>query len=225
MKTYILTAKTDRETGELGYMIEGTPVIQYPMVAAEGLLVAHDLLEHVNGVEKIGSLDDELEALAGVWYVRGQWGDIRRDRFARSVTPHDDIAADVLNMALIYNNGVDFRTPVPSTRSSQWDDDITAIIDKAKEDLHGELDADEINVQRIDDYFAACVHYMRVGFRKIEKRFPSATWVNTLFWNIAEAAEPWVTSAEFEGHQLQLKFEISTANVWIDEHYPDEDYY
>ena len=39
MKHFILTAKEDREIGSLGYMVEGTPVIQYPMVATEGLLI------------------------------------------------------------------------------------------------------------------------------------------------------------------------------------------
>lgn len=46
-------------------------------VATSGKLVAHDLLEHPN-IAIIGSIGDELEALGGVLYMRGQFGDISR---------------------------------------------------------------------------------------------------------------------------------------------------
>ena len=221
MKKYTLTAREDRETGDLGYMVDGTPFINYPMVATEGVLVAHDILEHVNGVKSIGSLDDELMALAGVWYIRGQWGELRKDGVGSRYTPEDNLASDVLNMALIYNNGVDFRTPVPKTKSHSMDETFKAIICKAKQDVSGELDSEDRNQGRLNVYFDACLHYMRAGYNKIARKWDNALWMNTIFWRIAEALNPWM-SPEYEGQKIELSFSLTTGLVSVDEFYGDE---
>jgi hypothetical protein len=36
--------------------------------------VAHDVLEHINGPDKIGSVEDELEAIGAKWFTRGYPG-------------------------------------------------------------------------------------------------------------------------------------------------------
>ncbi len=97
----------DQSTGETGFKIEGVPVIDAPMVALEGLLIAHDLLEHVQGVESIGTIQDELLAEGGIWFVRGQHGDITRRPSMH--TPMEHLASDVVNMGVLYLCNTDIR--------------------------------------------------------------------------------------------------------------------
>jgi hypothetical protein len=224
MKTFTLTAKMDNETGELGYLIEGTPIIQYPMVANESSLIAHDLLEHVNGLGKIGSLDDELEALAGVWFIRGQHGNLRRDGGGSRYTPQDNIASDVLNMARIYNNGVNFRTKVPKTKACSEDDNFNEIIQKAKDDVCDEIDSDDINQARLDVYFNACLHYMRKGWAKVQRRFKRYSsnqfYANNLFWNIEQALRDYM-QPYYEGQQLKLSINYAECECFVDEFFED----
>jgi hypothetical protein len=224
MKTFTLTAKIDNETGELGYLIEGTPIIQYPMVANESLLIAHDLLEHVNGLGKIGSLDDELEALAGVWFIRGQHGQLRRDGGGSRYTPQENLSSDVLNMAHIYNFGVNFRSKVPNTKACSEDDTFKEIIQKAKEDICGEIDSDDINQSRLDVYFNACLHYMRAGWSKVQRRFKRYSsnnfYANNLFWEIEQALRDFM-QPDYEGQQLKLSINYTECECFVDEYFED----
>lgn|GEM_PF-4713621 len=222
-----LVTKLDNETGELGLMVDGTPIISYPMVASEPLIVAHDLLEHVNGVENIGSIDDELEALGGIWFVRGQHGELRRDHMGSMHSVTENIASDVLNMARIYNGGVKFKTKVPSTRAHDHDDNFLDIINIAKEQVKDEMDNDERDNERLEYYFNACLHYMRVGYRKAQKRFGEGYKANNLFWEIVAALQPTFNIGfEFEGQEFELFFTLNgTQQAYCEEYYEDEMYY
>ena len=140
-QTIIMTVKTDHNSGELAYFFGEHPNMRSSMDGIHsGQLAAHDLLEHVNGLDSIGSIDDELEALSGVWYVRGQSG-----RINNYYSAEENIASDVTNLARYYMNGVNFKTPVPKTRACDkyvFDDTIDCILDFAKESVHHELEAD-----------------------------------------------------------------------------------
>lgn len=224
MNTVILEARKDRETGELGYMVVGTKMIEYPMVSREGLLIAHDLLEHVNGVDSIGSIDDELEALGGVWYVRGEFSDLNRNsRVGSRNSPEENLAGDVLNLARIYNNGVNFRTPVPETEEHDEDISFESIIDIAKGQVEDEIDEEDRDAERLKQYFDAVLHYMRKGYDKAAAKYPNQCMVNDLFWAIAEACDPYVGSAEMKGQRLELSYNLTTGMAYCEEYYESEE--
>lgn len=219
MKTVILEARIDREMGDLGYMVKGTKMIEYPMVSREGMLIAHDLLEHVNGVDSIGSIDDELEALGGVWYVRGEFADISRGSRAGSrYSPEENLASDVLNLAMIYNSGVNFRTPVPETEEHSEDVSFESIIEIAKRDIENELDEEDRDDERLEQYFAAVLHYMRHGYDKASTLYPEQYMVNNLFWAIAEACDPYVEHADMEGQLLELVYSLEDGTAHCEEY-------
>ena len=69
-QTIILEVIRCAMTGELGVAPEGARNIDDYMADTDGVLTAHDLLEHVNGAEHIGGIGDELEALGAIWYGR-----------------------------------------------------------------------------------------------------------------------------------------------------------
>ena len=222
---YILEVREDNATGELGLMIQGTPMLANdPMVAVEGLLVAHDLIEHVNGHESIGSIDDELEALGGVWNTRGQWGVLRRDNRGSMYTPEQSIGSDVMNLGMIYMRGIDFRSPIPKTRETGdtegWLDDV---LENGKKDLISELQYDDepIDFNRLNEYMRAAKHYIRQGYRKHVNKYGSDFEANNLFWNIADAVEPYIKHVEYQGQEFKLT--INDRGVYCEENYDEYD--
>lgn len=223
MKDYKIVSVTDRETGELGLMIKGTKIISYPMAASEGLLIAHDLLEHVNGHESIGSIDDELEALAGVYYIRGQSGQLRMDRMGSRYSPEESIASDVVNMARIYvDGGVDFQSPVPDCGEGDFDYDIDNIIEFACKGLESELD-EHYDERRLNAYLHGVKQYMRSGFEKIEKQFPDWIHANNLFWAVANAVDPYAKGIEYEGQTYTLTINKEEGEVLCCEDWENEE--
>ena len=173
---------------------------------------------------KIGSLDDELEALAGVWFIRGPHGALRRDGVGSMHTPQDSISSVVLNMARIYNDGVNFRTRVPKTRACSEDDNFNEIIQKAKDDIRGEIDSYDINQARLDVYFNACLHYMRAGWSKVQRRFKRYSsnpfYANNLFWEIEHTLRDYM-QPDYAGQQLKLSINYAECECFVDEYFGD----
>lgn len=222
MKHLKLIAKTDHETGELGLMVAGTPVISYPMVAHEGRLIAHDILEHQNGLGSIGSVGDEVEALGGVWFIRGQFSDLSRDGYGSMYSPEENLAADLTNLARIYHDGVPLRVDVKNTKTTDDDESFEEMISIAKRDVLRELDGCEIDHKRLAEYFSACLDLLRTGYRKAARRFGSAHRANSLFWAVAQAVEPYARHVEHEGQEFRLSYGNGSAScqeVFEDEYY------
>lgn len=224
MEIYILEAKEDRELGELGYLFKDTPIISAPMVSNDGLLLAHDLIEHVNGLHKIGSIDDEIEALGSSYYIRGQTGQLRRDDFGSRYSPEENYASDILNLFMYYNDGVDFKTPIPKTRACIFDEAFKEILNIGKHQIKQELENEDIDRGRLETFLHASLHYLRKGYRKAKKRFPNAYKINNLFFALADELTKWVKSPKYEGHQIELKIDFNSCRFRIDEFYP-EDFY
>lgn len=84
-----------------------------PFIDINGIGIAHDIVEHVNGVSNIGSIEDELQALAGIWLTRGQFDDMMRPNES-IYHPSYHIASEMLNLYLAWGV-IDFR-PLKYTR-------------------------------------------------------------------------------------------------------------
>lgn len=78
--------------GMIGWMLCGINPDADLNAAWDGRLIAHDILEHVNGPAAIGTVEDELEALGAAAFVRDI--DIRWDvqyLFEDEIVPLEDI--------------------------------------------------------------------------------------------------------------------------------------
>lgn len=108
-----LVAALDEYDNTPGLKIVGVPDVDGMAVErTDGVLIAHDLLEHQNGLSEIGTVWDELEALGGIWQVRGRTGDM----FVRNIhTPQVNIASDITRMFPDWQNETRRRVPVTST--------------------------------------------------------------------------------------------------------------
>lgn len=100
--------------------------------ATEGRLVAHDILEHVNGLDCIGSVADEIEAIGACWHIRGSNGYFDRD-------PYTILAGDIENMLEGYLSDfedgeeftLDFDFSLPSDYCESDKDNAEFIANKA----------------------------------------------------------------------------------------------
>ena len=206
-------------TGELGLKIEGVRMMEGMYAANEGRLIAHDLIEHVNGVEKIGTIHDELEALGGVWFTRGQYSDISRPQLHSA---HDDIAADLTNLCRLYiESNVTLKPYISRSCVHSFDDDFDCCIEVAKNYLDSELESYSCNVESVLYFMDQAKMRMRVGARKAQRKYKTAVWANSLFWDIADVVEPWAKHCDYEfdtyelhyGRGIQTRVDIHTDYV------------
>jgi len=243
-KRIILTCAEDGEFGGYGLLLPGMHAGHDVNPAADGLLLAHDLLEHQNGVAAIGGIDDELEALGGIWYVRGQFDDISRDGSGSAHTTHQNIAGDVVRMFRDYFCGVYVNTTPPRTRAlPEADDDFREIIAEALKQTRGEVDREDATPEEIAQkeaaYIAVCLPRMRIGYRKAARRFKDARTANRLFWDVTDAVNRAIgvrswrdndrgrsNGLDYEGQQFELSYTYDPRTgdcaVRCDEHYPEE---
>lgn len=215
MRTVTLDTIRDKETGETGLAVRGYSEDLNVNAATEGLLIAHDLIEHVNGVRRIGTIDDELEALGAIWYVRGQWGDLNRNGIGSAYTVHENIASDVVRMFRDFFYGAACDLNAPRTRPCEADDELLAILAVASKDAPRELDSNESEeecAKRLAPYLSAALSRMRIGYRKAKAKYEKhgRHAANNLFWVVAEAVDAIRPSKLEIGQTFKLRFGFDT---------------
>lgn len=236
MKTVILTAREDNQFGGIGLHIEGMKE-EGTNPAAEGLQVAHDLIEHVNGLDAIGDICDELEALGAIWFVRGQFSDIRRNSNS-AATPHESLASDVVRMFTDFRHGAHIDLTVPRTKACVADDDFREVIRIALESTRDEINPEVFDAEKVakleTKYMAVCFPRMRRGYRKAQKKYGKGTTANNLFWAVADAVQQLLPSRVFwsrnmpkleAGQQWKLTYGFDAqgnADARVDEYYPGD---
>lgn len=227
MRTVILTAKQDEMSGELGWCIPGLKPSDIVNASSEGIGIAHDLLEHMNGASEIGGIDDELEALGAIWFVRGQTGQLRRDRIGSAYTPHENIGSDIGRMFWDHHAGgqyVDLNAP--RTKACDADTDFLDIIQCGENWARDEADGHDMSPGEIAEplraYLAVCLPRLRIGYRKAVRKYRGESWrANAQFWAICDALERYKRPG-FEGAQLRLVYGNEGATA--EEYYPEDDY-
>lgn len=211
MTSRTILVKEDYISGETGLLLKGIRQIDTFMVTTSGLLIAHDLLEHQNGLSSIGSIDDELEALGGAWYVRGCLNRIGNGYH----TPHKHLASDVCELGRIFMEGVEFRTKVPNTRPCDEDQDFEDIVHEGMDDLRSEFECTSYaHTIRRDKYKSAAMHYIRSGYNKAKRRYDSSDMAYRMFYLIEEAVDKVIEHEElYAGQEFILTYDKCHANV------------
>ncbi len=218
---YVTLVAVDDPHSELGLKIEGVPEIDYPMAANEGLLIAHDLLEHQQGVSKIGTIGDELIACGGIWYVRGQHGEIRRDGMGSMYGPEENLAGDVSNMGRMYVQGCMLHSKVPERKPAcEADEGIREILRYSAKGMIDEFRACDETLcheerKRMAKYLRMSEILMRKGYNMAKRRFERGEhgryYANSMFWEIAEAVDPYCNNLDYAGQRFRLCYGGSEA--------------
>lgn len=220
MRTVILEARSDDYDSAPGLAVAGTRDFEGFMADRGGLLIAHDLLEHQNGIHHIGPVWDELEALGAVHQVRGRHGDMLQDHPSyHSVAVN--LASDLTRMFQEYASNPDTGPGglAVGSRPHDYDDDFREAIELARRDIpsecndmgRGEPDEDENGWSPelhalFEEYLTLALHRMRAGFRKAQKRFGDGYYGSGLFVAIRDAVKGAARDCEYEGQRFRLTY-------------------
>lgn len=222
MRHIRLVATSDEYDTELGFKLKGCADFEDFMACRNGELTAHDILEHQNGIAHMGTVWDELEALGGIWQVRGRHGDMAQER-PNMHSPTVNVASDVTRMFSEFSADPDFGPGWQSvgTRAHLYDDAFREIIAIARHDIprefrdmgNGSPDEDENGWSPelhalFEDYLILALHRMRAGFRKAEKRFGDRFVGHSLFCDIRDAVKRAVKHIDYEGQEFRLSYSL-----------------
>lgn len=168
MKTVTIVPMECRETGSWGIAVKGIDTSLDLFVATQGRLVAHDLLEHLDGIDKIGDLEDELRALGALMYVRGWSYDWGRYSVGEVIASDLSFLFDQMDQDFL-------QRKVP--RTCRLDDEVEQEIETALREAHKEFVYAEIKGNWWKDYAPRIRAQLRIGYRKARQRYAGhATW-------------------------------------------------
>lgn len=208
MRYVRLVAVSDEYDSTPGLIVKGTPQSEGMMADRDGLLIAHDLIEHQNGARNIGTVWDELEALGGIWHARGRWGDMMSEH-GQMHSPATHVASDITRM-FIEDWGSECPPPkhrLKATRAHDHDEDFLEIIAIARHDIPREYGDDEfLNRDDLEQYLSEALHRMRTGFRKANRRFGSQFASNNQMRAIKRAVESVAKHIDYEGQEFLLSY-------------------
>ena len=212
MKSVTLEGWEDQH-GTVGLRIRGTTPADNMDAALSGDLIAHDLIEHVNGSGRIGMIDDEMEAMGALYAARGQYGWLRHDENGFN-SVDTNIASDFSRMAIdIVCHGEDYYANRYNTRAHDFDCSFMSIQMEALEQYRKEVrHHEDADASRLGSYWDDCVHAMRTGARKLYRKWRDYDVAHKVFWHIADAVEPYCTDC-YEGQRFILTYDRNGANV------------
>ncbi len=212
MRYVKLVAVCDEYDTAPGLVVAGTVMDEGMAADRDGFMVAHDILEHQNGIKAIGPIDDELEAIGGIWQVRGRGGDLCQYTYSR-YSVEENVASDLSRMArdVCYSEGWRPRLGRYRTQRHDHDESFESILQYAREEIPKELDAEELRSLPLEAYLDNALHLMRRGFRKAERRFGDRFAGINLFKAIQQAVKR--THIDFEGQEFRLAYGDGKASV------------
>ena len=154
----LLNGQHDFDSGVTGLAFEGCKFVFHT-----GSVAAHDLIEHVNGVENIGTVTDELQAIGACHYTRYQNG--------YNVT-EEGMVTDLITTAIESIN-CDFGPTIPQQHESDNDESFKWIIQEFRRKILDNLFDEAIDGFNINNFCDQALQGMRLGESKQDERFES----------------------------------------------------
>lgn len=213
-----LIATSDEYDSTLGLLIKGAPRYDGMMCDRNGSMIAHDLIEHQNGYSAIGPIDDELEALGGIWHARGRHGDMM-SQTGGAYSPAENVAADISRMfSELGAVGIYWpRVGKYRTKAHLYDGDFFEIIEKARHGIIADYNcgSDEpLDRQLMTAYLENALHLMRSGFNKAGRRFGDSYASNSAYRFILEAVKQTTKFIDYEGQEFRLRWSMDSADCY-----------
>lgn len=212
MRHVNLESWTD-SNGNLGLIISGIPKGEETFSDFEGGLIAHDLLEHQNGLHEIGGIPDEIEAIGGLWQVRGRHADFCQDNphIGSAWTPEQNTILNLASMArdTIFSDWTP-RIGQYNTRPHHEDETFRYMLDWVRPHCRAELDdPTDLNLEA---FLENSLHLLRMGYRKAERRFGPSYDGLEQFRAIKRAVKPHAKHLEADGQIFRLSYGKGRAN-------------
>lgn len=207
MRAVRLVAVSDEYDSHPGLILKGVQMTDGMMgERGDGTMIAHDLLEHLNGVQNIGTVWDELEALGAIWQLRGRHGDLGRETIH---SPAFNVASDASRMFFDWVRDSDTRgTPLRKTPTrTDYEDDFAEIVDLTRSQVLEEARYQEdVKLDRLDEYLTEVRDRMRIGFRKAWRKYGGGWRGPNYFQQVREAAARAAKMVDYEGQEFILRY-------------------
>lgn len=200
---------TDGVTGELAFKLKDNAMYNNgtEVVGGNGLIIAHDIIEHQQGLKSIGTLEDELIALGGIVYVRGQTGEL-----SGFMTAEQNIAYDIERMFEYFRGAKPYKKyPKRMTNEDYYElDMIDDICQKAKVMIADSDDYSE-HMEYIKEYIEWTKNLMIYGVYLAQKRFGCEHEALKMFKDIEIAVNKHLP--EYEGQEFILGYSRRYATM------------
>lgn len=212
----------DENDPELG-VFPGTRVPNFDgfTAARSGLLLAHDLLEHLNGASQIGPVLEEMQALGAVWYVRGLDPDLASDTprsRPRMYSTQQSIGFDLIGMVNEWHEDTFPGTIEPPIEDEGIEGDFDLILAHVRK--HAASEAYEPDEFDTELYTTTAQHYLRVGYRRAHAEYGCRYRALDLFCLVRDAFN--IHQLEYEGQELILT--LTDDHCTINPADPEEEY-
>lgn len=190
MKRYTLSVKYERHSGYMGFILDRVRQIENTrMVTDSGEIIAHDIIEHITGLHKIGSIYDELQALGAMYFVRSMPYD--SEDIPSKKSRHflaDDLAGFCIEFV---EKGIKGSLTTKKHKNKELVKIFSHLVDIAKIALKNYFDVNDnfidLNADKINHYFENAIHIMCIGYTKAKKKYKTQNNANVLYWSIAHA--------------------------------------
>ncbi len=221
MRNVTLRVEKCFETGEMGLIVDGVSVPDQMVVASgdmAGVLIAHDLVEHLHGPANIGGAAEELIALGAVWYVRGRHGDITRKPNVNAAEAHlaSDVSMQCYNAWIRQDRCWDIQdwAVFEHRGPGMMEDALVCIFREARAEMRENYE------RRPGDFFKFFLgarRFMRHGYAVMDARYhDNPLHPNRMFWNIAEAIDGYVKYSDmWLGQKATLMYDMDTGTATV----------
>lgn len=222
-QTILLETVYDPSTGDVGLVtsesISNLFATDSPMLG-NGSVIAHDIMEHVNGLSNIGGVGEECEALGATFQTRAWSGTLRspKDSNYGMYSALEGLANDLEYMYDVWASK-GFEAAVPTNELTvDIEDELTELYSFAMQAL---LANDSCIIEPptdCEEYLDACLTFMRVGYTKAIEKYPCRLEAMETFFAIAEAIDDCIKMYNLndntqEGMEFELTFGSCTANI------------
>lgn len=217
MKKYYITIQEHQEYGELGIVVDTGRGYFEPGI--DGLVVAHDILEHTVKPHSCG-YTDELMAIGG--YIAGRVENCYNSRGYRGARL-DDVSGDIQSLlsAALSENGEDNAfSEIEKCNSYLQDEYIMNELKKeVKEGIlraYDEWTDNEFEGQQIDQYdINSIVGWICFGYQQFKKRFVNVGNYNYLFDSIKKVSDAFLNNG-YEGQSATLYVNFTSGDAYIE---------
>lgn len=174
-----------------GLLQEGLKKIEIIDPIVDGNSIAHDNLDHLNGVSFIGRVDDEMEALGASWFIRGQYGDLSRKKNISNI--YKVYSSEIYSLMSLYIHNPEIVLKQPSIIDNDYiRETFSHILSLSQNDLiaytkYATLFENEL--ARAEDFLKISLNLMLSGFEKAETLYQNGIFANNLFWSIVDAVD------------------------------------
>lgn len=218
MKKYSITIQEHQEYGELGIVVDTGRNYFEPGI--DGLVAAHDILEHTVKPHECG-YTDELMAIGG--YIAGRVENCYNSSGYR-VARLDDISGDIrsLFMAALNEDGEDNAFSSIEKCNSYLQDEyimnelkkevkegIMQALDEWSDGEYGEEDAEKYDINSIAGWICK-------GYQLFKKRFVNVGNYNYLFDSIKKECDAFLSNG-FKGQSSTLYVDFTSGDVYVKE--------